>query len=170
MRRARPLRITRRRPSRGPRVDAAPHPPPRRPTGVTRRTRLITVARRAWLLPVLMIAFLTVGLPSWLVGEGRPAAPDGAAIFVKLCRERGGTLVTTPPSAAVPRVERNCVVHYAGTEYVMDAVTPHGWDGESARLQQSGCEDADRQGSIVPRNLRTRFVYHPTTGVCERGR
>ena len=166
MRRARQLRTTLRRRSRGPRVDAVPHPPPR-PTGVTRRTRLATVPRRAWLLPVLVIAFLTVGLPRLLVGgDGRPAAPDGDAIFVKLCRERGGTLLTTPPSASIPTVERTCVVHYAGAEYVMDAVTPHGWDGDAAQLQQSGCEQADQQASTAPLKSRMRFVYHPTTGVC----
>ena len=140
-----------------------------RSTGASRRMRLIAVARRAWPLPVLVIAFLTVGVPHWLAGDGHPAARDGTAIFTELCRQRGGTLVMTPAAASVV-VRRHCVVRYGGSEYVMDAVTPSGWDRDAAALQREGCQAADRQASTAPRKSRIRFVYHPATGVCERGR
>jgi hypothetical protein len=132
------------------------------------RIRLVAIARKGWPLPLLVIAFLTLGIPRWLAGEGRSATRNGDAIFTRLCHERGGTLVTTPASPSVPAVQRHCVVRYAGNEYVIDAVTPHGWDRDAAALQRGGCEEADRQASTAPRKSRVRFIYHPNTGVCER--
>jgi hypothetical protein len=123
---------------------------------------------RVWVLAVLVIAFLTVGVPRWLAGDGRPGTPDGAARFTKLCRDRGGRPVTEPPTGAGATAERHCVVRYGDSEYMMDAVTPRGWDADAAALQRGGCEEAERQASTRSRKSRIRFVYHPTTGVCER--
>ena len=46
----------------------------------------------------------------------------------------------------------------------MDAVTPTGFDEDTAGFQKQGCEQARRDASP---GERTVFVYHPTTGVCE---
>jgi hypothetical protein len=46
----------------------------------------------------------------------------------------------------------------------MDAITPHGFDEDTARYQRLGCEEARGE----QRRSRHAFVYHPTTGVCER--
>jgi hypothetical protein len=50
----------------------------------------------------------------------------------------------------------------------MDAITPDGFDRDTARLQRQGCRDADReqQAPAAPGH-RPRFIYHPITGVCE---
>jgi hypothetical protein len=123
--------------------------------------------RRAWALAVLVTAFLTVGVPRWLAGDGQSAVPSGTETFTKLCRGRGGTL--QPASVASP--QPHCVVRYGGTEYVMDAVTPHGWDQDAAALQQDGCAEAERlQASTTSGELRMTFIFHPATGVCERTR
>jgi hypothetical protein len=129
----------------------------------------MTIARTAWLVPVLVIAFLTVGVPRWLTDNGRPAIRDGAAMFTAVCRQHGGTLVSTPASASVPTVPHSCVVRYGRSDYVMDAVTPHGWDTDAARLQREGCGDAARRASTARPKSRVRFVYHSFTGVCESG-
>jgi hypothetical protein len=129
----------------------------------------MTVARRAWLLPVLLIAFLTLGLPQWLVGGGGPDAPNTEEAFVNLCRAHGGSPTKKARSAANPTARHLCVVRYADRVYVMDAVTPHGWDQDTARYQRVGCEQARRrQGADASRKSRPTFVYRPTTGVCEQ--
>ena len=135
---------------------------------MSRRSRSIGVARRAFPLAVLVIAFLTVGVPRGLVPDGSPAAPNGDATFTKLCRERGERPVTNRPASGGATAKRDCVVRYGGTEYVMDAVTSHGWDDDSAALQREGCEEADREAAAPSSARRIRFVYHPLTGVCER--
>src|SRR6185503_10427017 len=63
--------------------DRHPRRTARRADPRTRMTR-IAGARRAWLLAVFAVAFLTVGVPRWLASDGGPAASDGAAVFTKL--------------------------------------------------------------------------------------
>ena len=136
---------------------------------MSRRTRLTTVARRGWPLPVLVIAFLTLGLPHRLAGTGGPPASNSEAAFAKLCRAHGGTPTKTSLSTANAKARHLCIVRYEGRVYVMDAVTPQGWDKDTARLQHVGCEQAQRrQASNASRKSRPTFVYRPTTGVCEQ--
>jgi hypothetical protein len=124
--------------------------------------------RRLWALAVLVVAFLTVGVPRWLAGDSRSGVSDSAAAFAKLCRERGARPVTNRPTRTGAMATRNCVVHYGNTEYVVDAVTSHGWDRDAAGLQREGCIEADREAAALSSGRRLRFVYHPLTGVCER--
>jgi hypothetical protein len=44
----------------------------------------------------------------------------------------------------------------------MDAITPHGFDADTAQFQRAGCEQAQHTAA-----RGETFVYHPTTGVCE---
>jgi len=132
-------------------------------------TRLRAVGRRTWLLAVLAIVFFAVGVPRWLAGDGGSASGD--ALFAKVCRDHGGRLTTRRISGGLPPVERHCVVRYGADEYVMDAVTPLGWEQDGAQLQREGCEDAARkQASTARGKSRITFVYHSDTGVCERRR
>jgi hypothetical protein len=101
--------------------------------------------------------FLTVGLPRWLQHDTGSGAGDPAATFANACRDHGGTLGR---SAGQPR----CTVRYGRTVYLMDAVTPSGFDEDTAGFQKQGCEQA--RADAAP-GSKTVFVYHPTTGVCE---
>ena len=125
---------------------------------VRRRAPLGGFARRGWLLLVVVVVFLTFGVPRWLAGDVGETTSHGTADFTKLCREHGGT----PARGAQPV----CTVRYGGQVYRMDAITPAGFDADTARFQRQGCELARReqQGS----GRRESFIYHPTTGVCER--
>ena len=125
--------------------------PRRRFAGATARRALIAVAAVA--------VFLTFGLPRWLQHDAGTAS-DPAATFAKVCRDHGGTLAR--PAAAGG--QQRCTVRYGGTVYLMDAVTPTGFDEDTAGFQKQGCEQARRDASP---GERTVFVYHPTTGVCE---
>jgi hypothetical protein len=104
--------------------------------------------RTAGLLLGFVILFLTFGVPRPLAGDVA-RHPDVA----QLCRAHGGT----------PRA-RACVVRYAGRVYLMDAITPDGFDEDAARYQRQGCEAARRE-QPTPRQA---VIYHPSTGVCER--
>jgi hypothetical protein len=101
-----------------------------------------------WVLPALVVVFLTLGVPRWLSGDVARVAPDAQATFVKVCREHGGT----------PRSRERCAVRYGDRVYLMDAISADGFDRDTARYQRMGCA----QG-----RPRSAFVYHPATGVCE---
>ncbi len=118
-------------------------------------------ARRAALALVLVVVFLTFGLPRWLAGDPPPVGAHAGARFAKVCRAHGGT-----PSTGA---QRSCTVRYGRRVYVMDAITPDGFDEDTARFQRQGCREARReQASTAPAGRRRSFVYHPRTGVCER--
>jgi len=132
----------------------APAPAPPRTPGST--------ARRAATVVVAVAVFLTLGLPRWLqhdAGSGSGAG-DPAATFANVCRDHGGTLAR----GAAAGGQQRCTVRYGGTVYLMDAVTPTGFDEDTAGFQKQGCEQARRDAAP---GSSTVFVYHPTTGVCE---
>jgi hypothetical protein len=140
-------------------TDSKPHASPR--AGLTRpgagpmpRT---SHARRTWLLLAAVAVFLTVGLPRWLAGDVAPPPTHTRATFTKLCRQHGGT----PASGAQPV----CTVRYGHQVYRMDAITPTGFDQDTANYQRQGCQLA--RSEQPSRGHRQTFVYHPTTGVCE---
>jgi hypothetical protein len=121
-----------------------------------RRGRTATV-RRAAIALVAVAVFLTVGLPRWLQHDTGSTTGDPATTFANVCRDHGGTLGS---SAGQPR----CTIRYGKTVYLMDAVTPTGFDEDTAGFQKQGCEQARAEAAA---GSKTVFVYHPTTGVCE---
>jgi hypothetical protein len=117
----------------------------------------------------LIAVFLTFGVPRWLAGDVAPDDSSGDVRFAKVCRGHGGTLTAQPGSRAKTATRRLCTVRYGGHVYVMDAITPGGFDEDTARFQRQGCDEARRQqrASAGPGAQRRSFVYHPATGVCE---
>ena len=64
---------------------------------------------------------------------------------------------------------QHCTVRYGRNVYLMDAITVHGFDADTARYQRLGCRQAAREAKASsPRGHRPRFLYHPITGVCEQ--
>jgi hypothetical protein len=139
--------------------------PTDRPPGTPRASFL--VARKGWLVVALVAVFLTFGLPRFLNRDD--ASPDGnaGANFAQLCRDHGGTPATAPAAASQPGRQQVCTVRYGGRVYRMDAITPRGFDEDTARFQRQGCELAQQQRASGRRRGPT-FVYHADTGVCER--
>jgi hypothetical protein len=124
---------------------------------------LASRGRRAVLVLGLLVVFLTVGLPRFLQTDSGPAGSKTDADFVKTCREHGGTPATGPTTPP----QRSCTVRYGGRVYRMDAITPNGFDEDTARFQRQGCAEARREQKASTGGRRQIFVYHPTTGVCE---
>ena len=91
----------------------------------------------------LVVVFLTLGVPRWLEGDVAPARG-----LSQVCRAHGGT----------PKGQF-CTVRYAARTYVMDAVTPGGFDEDAARFNRQGCEQ--------PGGAQAPMVFHSDTGVCE---
>ena len=121
-------------------------------------------ARDFGLAVAVTVGFLTAGLPRWLVDDvGRGAGVD----FAKLCREHGGAPRPAPGSGGKFLL---CTVRYGRRLYLMDTITRHGFDAETARFQRQGCEEQARRvrRSATARARRQAFIYHPDTGVCER--
>jgi hypothetical protein len=126
-----------------------------------KRGPLAANAPKLALVAVFVALFLTVGVPRFLAGDTGPqgsSTPD----FETLCRDHGGT-----PQTAENQPVR-CTVKYGNRVYVMDAITPDGFDEDTARFQRTGCEQAAQQELEQPPGQRRRFVYHADTGVCER--
>jgi hypothetical protein len=126
------------------------------------RAPLSRAARRGGLLLVVAVLFLPFGVPRWLGGDDAPARTNADARFATLCRDRGGS-----PETGRDRLA--CVVRYSGHVYVMDAITPDGFDADTARFQRQGCELAQREAEASGQR-RASFVYHPRTGICEHRR
>jgi hypothetical protein len=128
---------------------------------VSRRTQLVVVA-------ALVAVFLTVGLPRFLNSDAPPAGSNADANFARICRAHGGT-PATPAEGANGTGQLRCTVRYGRNVYLMDAITPNGFDEDTASFQRQGCEEARREqkastGRGHPQRI---FVYHPDTGVCE---
>jgi hypothetical protein len=119
-------------------------------------------SRKPYLLLGLVVVFLTLGVPRFLGGDPAPVNSHTAANFTTLCRDHGGTPTATPGTGPAAAPQRFCTVRYGGRVYRMDAITPNGFDADTARFQRTGCEDEQRAAGHPH-----AFVYHPTTGVCE---
>ena len=129
--------------------------------------RLGHIGRKGWLVIAFVVVFLTVGLPRFLNDDdASPTSSDPAAAFTKVCREHGGTPRTQGSGTNAPP-EQFCTVSYGGRVYRMDAITARGFDRDTAKFQRQGCEQAAGQAGDGGDDDQ-RFVYHPTTGVCER--
>jgi hypothetical protein len=135
---------------------------------VSRRRPLGGTALKAILVLVFVALFLTVGVPRWLSDDAPLRGPGGGdSNFATVCRDHGGT--PAAPGAGTGGTDQRCTVRYGGRVYLMDAITPKGFDEDTARFQRQGCEEAERQerASTSP-GPRRRFIYHADTGVCER--
>jgi hypothetical protein len=137
---------------------------------VSRRPPRSNAARRRWLLVLaLVIVFLTLGVPRWLAGDDAPDGSHADANFAKVCRDHGGTPRTASGAGTSTEPQRFCTVRYGGRVYRMDAITPNGFDEDTARFQRQGCEQArSEQSASAPGQHRESFIYHADTGVCER--
>jgi hypothetical protein len=137
---------------------------------LSRREQLFNAARKGSLILGLVVVFLTFGLPRGLDRDVSPVGLDPDAAFSKVCREHGGTPTRRPSTGTRPTPERSCTVRYGRRVYLMDAITPDGFDTDTARFQRQGCEESGRQqrADTAPGHRRSSFVYHPSTGVCER--
>jgi hypothetical protein len=130
--------------------------------------RLGSAARKGCLLLLLSVALLPFGIPRWLNHDAAPVGSHADGKFSTLCREHGGT-----PRTAATEMNTTaasfCTVRYGGHDYRMDAITAAGFDSDTARYQRQGCDEARREqrASNAPRHRRS-FIYHATTGVCER--
>jgi hypothetical protein len=120
--------------------------------------------RRGWIVLALVPVFLSVGVPRWFAGDDRPAGSHTEAGFAKLCRQHGGTPAGGGATGTAAAPQQFCTVRYGGRVYRMDAITPSGFDQDTAAFQRQGCEQEQRT-SGHPR----AFVFHPETGVCEHG-
>jgi hypothetical protein len=123
---------------------------------------MATSSRKAWLVAAFVVVFLTFGVPRWLAGDNQPAGTPTASDFTKLCREHGGTPRTAPATGTAAPAQQFCTVRYGGRDYRMDAITPYGFDQDTAKFQRQGCEQAQAAAG-----RRGTFVYHAATGVCE---
>src|SRR4051812_43882235 len=99
-----------------------------------------SAARKAGLMVVLALVLIPFGVPRWLDRSAPEAASRADADLSTLCRDHGGTPTTAPGSGTAAR--RVCTVRYGGRTYVMDAITPAGFDADTARFQRQGCREA----------------------------
>ena len=138
---------------------------------MSQRSRVGGIGRKSGLILVVAVVFLPFGVPRWLDRGSTPTASDRAADLSKLCRDHGGTPASAPGSGGETDEQRVCTVRYGGRVYVMDAITPDGFDEDTAAFQRQGCEEAATRTQKAPRaaaRRRAAFAYHPATGVCER--
>jgi hypothetical protein len=120
-------------------------------------------ARRSALVLALAVLLVPLGVPRVLNRTPTPKTSRAGAGFAALCRDHGGTPTTTASPA-----RRACVVRYGGRVYRMDAITPRGFDEDSARFQRQGCALARPRTPRASSGRGETFVYHPATGICER--
>ena len=114
-------------------------------------------ARRGALVLALAVFLVPFGVPRVLDRATAPKTSRAGAGFAALCRNHGGT--PTAAGSAQPA----CSVRYGRRVYRMDAITPRGFDEDSARFQRQGCAIARASGG-----RGETFVFHPVTGICER--
>jgi hypothetical protein len=131
--------------------------------------RVPGAARKVALLAVFAAVFLTFGVPRWFAGDAGRVDTRTAANFAKLCHSRGGTVTGPPASGTAASPQEYCTIRYGGEVYRMDAITPAGFDKDTADFQRQGCVEADREAEATAAGAKPdrTFVYHPATGVCE---
>jgi hypothetical protein len=127
------------------------------------RRQVSIPVRKAWLVVAFVAVFLTFGVPRWLASDQQGTSAPTAAGFAKLCRQHGGTPHAAPAGGGAASAQQFCTIRYGATEYRMDAITPRGFDQDTAKFQRQGCEQAQSE----PGRRGTTFVYHPESGVCE---
>jgi hypothetical protein len=120
-------------------------------------------ARRSALVLALAVLLVPLGVPRVLDRTSAPLPSRAGPGFAALCREHGGTPTTTAGSA-----RGACVVRYRRHDYRMDAITPRGFDEDSARFQRQGCALARQRAPRASGERGETFVFHPATGICER--
>ena len=133
--------------------------------GSRKRGTLPGGARKAALLAVFAVVFLTIGVPRFLAGDPKTVNTNTPASFAKLCRAHGGTVAAGGGAQTQPF----CEVRYGATVYRMDAITGAGFDENTAAFQRQGCVAANQEAKAAAGGAtpdRT-FVYHALTGVCE---
>ena len=129
----------------------------------TRPARPGTV-RKAAVVVAFVAVFLTVGVPRFLAGDDSSVGSHGEVDFSKLCRDHGGTPSKGTGAAAQPV----CTVRYGSNVYRMDAITPNGFDADTAGFQRQGCEEAQlEENAQKGGGPKRKFVFHAKTGVCE---
>ena len=133
---------------------------------VTERGMLGPGVRNGLVVLGLVAVFLTFGLPRWLAGDNAQVATRSDSSFAALCRDHGGTPVR-PAASGTTGGQPFCTVHYGKRVYRMDAITPAGFDDDTARFQRQGCQLANQRDAGSGKR-RWTYVYHPQTGVCER--
>jgi hypothetical protein len=113
--------------------------------------------------------FLTFGVPRWFAGDAARVDTRTSANFARLCHARGGTVAGPPASGAAASPQQFCAIRYGGEVYRMDAITPAGFDRDTADFQRRGCLEAAREAKAAAATGQPErtFVYHPGTGVCE---
>ena len=119
-------------------------------------------ARRGALVLALAVLLVPFGVPRVLDRAPAPTTSQAGGSFAALCRDHGGT-----PTAA-RSAQRACVVRYGRRVYRMDAITPRGFDEDSARFQRQGCAVARQRAPRASGERGETFVFHPATGICER--
>jgi hypothetical protein len=124
-------------------------------------TRRRATARRGALVLVLAVLLVPLGVPRVLDRVPAPRTSAGSG-FTTVCRAHGGRPATTGGAAG-----RACLVRYGHRVYRMDAITPRGFDADAASFQRRGCALARRDASGSGGRGET-YVFHATTGICER--
>jgi hypothetical protein len=121
--------------------------------------------RKAALLAVFAVVFLTIGVPRFLTGDPTPVNTNTPASFAKLCRAHGGTVAAGTGAQTQPF----CEVRYGAHVYRMDAITPAGFDQDTAAFQRQGCQEANEEAKAAAAGGQPErtFVYHALSGVCE---
>jgi len=139
-------------------------------TAMSERGRLGSGARNGLVVAGLVVVFLTFGLPRFLAGDDAKVATRSNSSFAQLCRDHGGTPVVPAGGPATTVGQPLCTVRYGGRVYRMDAITPAGFDDDTARFQRQGCTLANQRDAATSASghPRWKFVYHSQTGVCER--
>ena len=138
---------------------------------VTERRQLGSGARNGLVVAGLVAVFLTIGLPRFLAGDNAKVATPSNSSFAQLCRDHGGApVLPAGGSATATGAQPFCTVRYGRRVYRMDAITPAGFDDDTARFQRQGCELANQRdaGTTAAGHRQWKFVYHSQTGVCER--
>src|SRR5215208_175898 len=94
--------------------------------------RLNGTARKALVVLLLAVVLIPFGVPRFLNSDDdSPAGAGDDARFAQLCREHGGKPQITSGTGAISGSQRFCRVRYGRHVYLMDAITPGGFDADT---------------------------------------